>query len=186
MSGIKAVLFDAKKQQNGKKVVNLTHEEKKKDKKSIKEEPKEKAKSPGASETRQKLEEFIESSSEVLFNVKAVYPFDLFPDEVRVDRNQIHILVREFFWSMRIHSIRIENIIEIFLDMGPFFATLNITEESFGKNVVNVKYLPKERAKKLRRIIQGLMVVKKQKVSLEPLGKVEVIEKLEQIGSSKE
>lgn len=179
MSAIRAVLFDASDRKNTKNSLNLNN--------STKHKPIDKRKDPiKADEARRKLDTFIAHSSDLLYKVKAIFPFDLFPNEVRVDHNQVHVIMREFFFSASIYSIRIENIVEAVLDMGPFFATLHITDMSYGKNLITVKYLPKKQAKKLRRIIQGLMIVNKQNIDVKPLDNDELIVRLEQLGSASE
>lgn len=44
-----------------------------------------------------KVEQLIENPSRVLFTAKSIFPFDLFPDEIKVEELRVNIISRNFF-----------------------------------------------------------------------------------------
>ena len=182
MSAIKeTILFDAKNRKNTKALAFLSK------RRNIRPANNRKSKKPqSVSQIRQKLEDFIEHSNVALFKAKAVFPFDFFPNEISIDANQVNIVFKEFFWTERVHSIAIENIMDIYIDLGPFFATIHIVDAGFVDNVVTVKYLTRKSATKARRIIQGLMIAKKEDIDVSSLEHNELVKRLEKLGGTKE
>ncbi len=139
--------------------------------------------------SRHKMDELIEKSNRVLFRTSTVFPFDFFPSEIIIDENKVSIIKKTFFWSEEVHSIMIKDITDVLIQTIPFFATLIICDDSSGENQINISFLKKDEAIKIRKIIQGLMVSLKG-LSSPMLGSIEVtsipqwelIKKLETLG----
>lgn len=115
---------------------------------------------------RQKIRNLVENSRTVLFKCKAVFPFDLFPDEITIEPTQVNVSKRYFFLSARSNSIPIKNLADAIIHTAPFFASLTLIDQNFAENSVTVSYLSKKDAEIARRIVQGLIVMSKEGVDL--------------------
>lgn len=133
-------------------------------------------------ENTQKFEALVDKSHTVMLKIASVFPFDLFPDDVTIDVNQVNIIIREFFFSERRHSVYINNISDVFVDAGLFFGTLNIVDKGFVENTISIKYLWHRDAKKARRIIQGLVVAEKQGIDVCKIDDEHLVDKIEELG----
>lgn len=132
-----------------------------------------------------KFNKLIARASKVLYKINTVFPFDFFPTIITIDPEKVTLKIKNFFNSSEIRSIHIKNISHIFVDTGPFFATLNIIDQSvLEDNVgkVQIPYIKKEEALRARRIIQGLIVANKEGVDLFKLTDNDLDKKLEEIG----
>lgn len=135
---------------------------------------------------KETINSLAQKSNRILFKVSTFFPFDLFRDDVIVDENKLTVITREFFLSERVHSMRIETIAEIFVDVGPIFATIEIVEKDVPNSKIRVRYILKKDAMKLRKIVQGLILAKEKKIDLSVLDNKELLEKIEEIGRAKE
>lgn len=133
---------------------------------------------------QRKFEGLVKNSEKILFKAKSVFPFTLFPDEMTIDPVKVNVISKEFFSAERIHCIYIKNILDVFLDVGPLFATLRIVDQSFTENTVIVAFLKKSDAYKARRIIQGLIVAHQQEIDINGIMDDNLTEKLERLGNA--
>jgi hypothetical protein len=134
----------------------------------------------------EKLNKIVEQSNIVLFKCSTFFPFDFFPDDVSVDLHSVNLVIRDFFWSERRHSVKIQDITDVMVETSPFFATLKIIDWGFTENSIRISFLKISDARKLRRIIQGLVIANREGVSLTNLKDEHLIEKVEAIGKIRE
>lgn len=132
--------------------------------------------------SNEKFDKLVEQSSTQLIKISAFWPFDFFPNQIVVDINKIDIVFKEFFYSERVHTILIKNVIDVMVDYSLFFASIEIVVEGFQENLVNIHYLKKKEAIKVKRIISGLVVANKQGIDLAKIDIKDLAEKLEEIG----
>ena len=102
----------------------------------------------------------INQAHEVLVQATTVFPFTLFPDTVVLDREKLTISHKVFFLTGDVMSIRIKDILNVTVDLGPFFGSVTIHTRFFS-NVEKpyiVKYLNRNDALKLKRILQGYII----------------------------
>ena len=124
----------------------------------------------------------VEKSDQVLIKIKAVFPFDFFPNHISVDVNKVNIVTNDFL-SQRIHSVLIKDISDIYVDSGILFASLNIIDWGFNNNKsITINYLKKDEASQALKIIQGLMVGARQNVDLSKIDVPDFKNKVEIIG----
>lgn len=76
------------------------------------------------------LSNLVAKSKNVLLIVSSIFPLDLFPDILTIDKNKVNIIHNTFFGELHAHSILIEDIIKVTVNTNPFFATLHITDSS--------------------------------------------------------
>ncbi|MCS7091980.1 MAG: hypothetical protein NZM26_01360 [Patescibacteria group bacterium] len=91
-----------------------------------------------------------------LFRVKAYWPFDFFPDELVIQEKTISVIRREFLFSY-VETIPVKDVGRIVLTHSPFFDSITI----IGKNpahTLEIKMLPKGKAKVAKEIIDGLLI----------------------------
>ncbi len=134
---------------------------------------------------RERFNSLVKRSSQTLYKIKTVFPYNFFPTTVSIDPQKVTLQIKNFFSSSEIRSIHIKNISHVFVDTGPFFATLvlidqSILDDNVGK--IQIPYLKKQEALKARRIIQGLIVAHKEEIDITKLSDDNVVRKLEEIG----
>ncbi|HEU5121333.1 MAG TPA: hypothetical protein VFT59_00675, partial [Candidatus Saccharimonadales bacterium] len=129
------------------------------------------------------LRKVVKESSQVLASARTVFPMTLFPDSVIVDRSKITIIKRDFFWTSRVVSIQIEDILNIEAGVGPFFGSLNIASRVMSSvDHFRIDYFWRNDAIFLKHLIQGYVIAKHNKIDLGELSKEEMIETLTGIG----
>lgn len=137
-------------------------------------------------EANDELNELVEKSHNCLIKVSAVFPFDIFPNKITVDVNQVNIIIKEFFWSERRHSIHIKDIMDVFIDTSLFFSTIKIVDRGYTDNGIDIKWLKNNDAIRLRRIIQGLIIAHRQQLDFTKIDTKDLVSKIEDLGRVKE
>lgn len=138
------------------------------------------------SEEVAKLDELAYVDTTALFSCRAVFPFDLFPDTVTVDRNKVTISKKTFFFTRTTQSILIQDLMTVVVSESLLFATLEIVDRMYPQETIIVEYLPKESARRVRWLIEGLIVAQKQKIDLSKIPREELLVKIEKIGKTKQ
>lgn len=147
---------------------------------------KEKKESKKIINDEKKLGGLIKTTQEVLFEASSVFPFDLFPDEIAIQRNKIDIINREFFASEELHTVLIENIVFVEADVTMILASVKLMEKQNTQNVMSVKYLSKKNAIKARNIIQGLILALEDGLDISDIPKEKLVLELERLGNTRE
>jgi hypothetical protein len=124
-------------------------------------------------------------TTDTLLTISTVWPFDFFPDILRVDRNKVDIVYHTFFMQNFIFSILIDNINSVTVTTGPFFATLSIEISGMEKNPDDLHYLKKSDAEVAKRVILGLVAAKRNGIDLTKIDNSTVLKQLEQVGAAK-
>lgn len=143
----------------------------------------ESAKAADKVEKMQKLNKIVEKSNEVLASANAVFPFDLFPDTIIVDRTKVTIVKRGFFWSAETISIRIEDILNVTTSVGPFFGSLTVASRVMSSvDHFKTDYFWRKDAIRLKHIIQGYVIAHHNKIDVNHLSKNDMIDTLTELG----
>lgn len=106
----------------------------------------------------ERIEELFDNPTDVLGEFSTVFPFDLFPDTIRIDPLKIQITARKFFASAQIRNILIKDIDDVLVETAPFFATVKIIIARDKEHPVCIKPLKKNDAKRIGKIIAGLVI----------------------------
>ena len=132
------------------------------------------------------LEEAIGTAHEVLVTATTIFPFTLFPDTITVDRSKLTVAHRTFFMVGEVISIRIEDILNVTADVGPFFGSLKITTRFFEdkQKPYNVNYLWRKDALKIKRVMQGYIIAAQKDIDCSALTTEELVTMLDQLGQS--
>ncbi len=127
----------------------------------------------------------VEKSDRVLIKIKAIFPFDFFPNELSVDVNKVNIITN-YCLSQKVHSVMIKDICDVYIYKGLFFASLSIVDWGFDRNrSITINYLSKNKADKVLKIIQGLMVSAKQNIDITRIDVPDFKSKVEILGEAK-
>jgi hypothetical protein len=129
------------------------------------------------------LAQTITRSREVLVTSTTVFPFTLFPDTVTLDRAKLTIAHREFWGTAEVISIHIEDILNVMVDVGPFFGSLKIFTRFFSTDKpYNVNFLHKAEALRIKRILQGYIIAQQKKIDCSTLPTPELVQMLDELG----
>ncbi|MBI4226375.1 hypothetical protein HY612_04645 [Candidatus Roizmanbacteria bacterium] len=131
---------------------------------------------------RKKIDKLLKKTQRVLYKISSVFPFDLFPNELVINENQVNVLKRRFFLSEDIETVLIKDIQLVIVETSPLFASLDIEIlKPLSKSIV-IDYLWVNEALKARRIIQGLRSIEKEGIDIANQPVDELLKKLEIIG----
>lgn len=131
------------------------------------------------------LSHLARQSSRVLLDIKAVFPFNFFPDEVILDEAKVSIHTNFFFYSKEVRSVEYKDIFNVLVQQSLFFAKLAIIDRYFTQQPIVVQFLRKNDAFRARRLIQGMIIVKKENIDIRELSREELLQKLDRIGQSR-
>lgn len=132
----------------------------------------------------QTVDSLVEQSHQVLAQASTVIlPNNLFPDTVVVDRTKVTIIRRQFFWTSDTLSIRIEDILNVSMSTGPFFASLVISSRVMNStDHYEIDYFWRRDAKRIKLILQGYVIALHNKADISELSRDELIATLERLG----
>lgn len=128
-----------------------------------------------------KIRKITSNQTDILFKTATLFPFDIFPDIVRISSTKIEIKSYSFFFTYQTISIPLQDIGFIQLDMALFLATLTIINIRSEKPVI-IRYLWHKDAKKMQRIINGLLVAQEAGVDVSVIEPKKLIDQIESIG----
>lgn len=134
-----------------------------------------------ATET-QRLISLAEGASDNLFIAKTVFPFVLFADTIKIDRQKITIVHNDFFWKSKTASTEIKNIMNITAEVGPLFGSITITSKHFLNNTQTIKYLKRSDVATIQRLLQGFMIAQRAKINTDGIDKKELLVLLNDLG----
>lgn len=129
-----------------------------------------------------KLETVVNKAQNVLIKSKAVFPFDLFPDSITIDRQKMTVVHRSFFNVKQTVSVQHSDIKNIQADIGPFLGSLTVTSEHFINNIQVVKYLPKREVLAIQQLVQGFIVAHSENIDLTGIDDEKLVELLNRLG----
>jgi hypothetical protein len=135
--------------------------------------------------SKQKFKSLVQKSKKTLLRIKTVFPFDLFPDDITIETNQVNVCIRQFFLTQFTQSISIKNIQDVEVQNGPLFASMTLTENGAVPRVLSVSYLKKDDANKARRIIQGLVVASQEGIDFTKMPYDDIITQAEELGTAR-
>lgn len=132
--------------------------------------------------SRSRIQEVKEQTEEVLYEAETVFPFTLFPDTLKLDREKFTMAQRNFFRTATISSVPVSEIMSIEANVGPFFGSLHLILRFFNDNEKNFTYLWRQDAINLQRLIHGFIIAHHKGIDLSKVPTHELRETLTQIG----
>ena|SRR3989344_5338363 len=131
---------------------------------------------------KNKIVTLAKASDAILFKAKTVFPFTFFVDDIVIDKTKVTIIERLFFFHQDITSFAIEDILNVSVSSSVFFSTLTCLTRYEEKVVFSLQYLKKSDATFAKKLIQGLVIAKREGVHIEELSKDAIMEYGETIG----
>jgi len=130
------------------------------------------------------IRNIIRKSHEVLASAQTIIlPSNIFPDSVLLDRSKLTIIKRNFFWSAETISIRIEDILNVSSNIGPFFGSITVSSRVMNStDHYEIDCFLRKDARYLKEIIQGYMIALHSKVNINHLSREELITTLLSLG----
>ena len=135
-----------------------------------------------APSNEEKLLNVAGKAHDVLFKAGTIFPFDLFPDSVTIDREKLSIVQRFFFFTARIISVPVRDILSVEADVGPFFGSIHITSRYYPVNPYSVNFLWRSDAIKLRRLLLGYIIAHERDIDCAEIDKAELVYLLNDLG----
>lgn len=132
----------------------------------------------------QQLKEAIGHASDTLLVATTVFPFTLFPDTITIDRSKLTVTKRFFFAISETFSIRIEDILNVTADTGPFFGSVQITTRFFAneKKPYDVNYLWRSDALRIKRILLGYIIATTKNIDCSSMDAKKLAKMLDDLG----
>jgi hypothetical protein len=121
-------------------------------------------KAPPLGRLRKRLLAVTLDSHDVLFRTNTVFPFTLFPDTVVVDREKVTFISRYFFFTAKVTSIPIRDILSVEADIGPFFGSVHTASRYFITVPHSINWLWRHDAIQLQRLLQGYIIANEQEI----------------------
>lgn len=134
----------------------------------------------------QRIRRLAEKSRQIVIQVSAVFPFDVFPDTIIVDINKVEIIHRSFFMTESVLRLLYADIRTVIVSSGPLFSALMIETSLYPKNIDPIGYLHRADAIRTCRIIMGLVMCEREKIDVTRISTVHLAHYLEEIGRARE
>lgn len=135
-----------------------------------------------ASQQTEKMASLIDTAQEVLLEVNSVFPFMMFPDSLKIDRQKVVLVRRKFFGVADIINIQTNDLQSIEVDIGPFFGTVSITTQQFSNTVNKIHMLSREDAIRAQALLEGFVIARQKKLDYTNIPKEQLVPMLEELG----
>lgn len=130
---------------------------------------------------KQQLQEAIRGSSEILATASTT--LTLFPDTITIDRAKLTVTKRWFFSTASVMSIRIEDILNISANVGPFLGSLVITNRIFNpEQPYTIGRLWRKDALRIKHILQGSIIALQRGIDCSAIPTQELKRMFDQLG----
>ncbi len=124
----------------------------------------------------------IELPKKNLLKISTVFPFDLLPDTITLDREKLTVVNRTFFGSAKIISTPYKDILSVELEVGPFLGNVIIKTRFFENEPLTVSLLTKADAYKLKNLLAGYIIATQNNEDFSQLSDKQLVEKLSSLG----
>jgi hypothetical protein len=123
-------------------------------------------------------------SHEILFKANTIFPFNLFPDTIVIDKEKLTIIERYFFQVAKITSVPIRDILNVEADVGPFFGSIHLTSRYFFTNPHSIRYLKRGEAMRIQKLVQGFIIANERNIDCSSIDKAQLEILLEDLGET--
>jgi hypothetical protein len=132
-----------------------------------------------------KLVSLAERSHDNLFVAKTVFPFVLFTDSLKIDRQKLTIVHNSFFRTAQTASTEIKNIINVQTELGPLFGSMTITSKHFLNNTQSIQFLKRKDISAAQCLLQGFMIANRAHVDTSNIEKRQLLSLLSDLGQER-
>lgn len=138
-----------------------------------------------AEQSIHELKKAVHNARETLLTATTVFPFTLFPDTITLDREKLTISHRIFFQVAEVMSIRIEDILNVTADVGPFFGSIKVSTRFFdAQKPYHINFLWRQDALRIKRVTQGYIIAMQKGIDCSALPTDKLADMLDQLGQS--
>ncbi|HSX20143.1 MAG TPA: hypothetical protein VLG38_03350 [Gammaproteobacteria bacterium] len=130
----------------------------------------------------EKLISLTKGSQENLFIAKTVFPFVLFTDTLKIDRQKLTIVHNDMLRMSQTGSIELRNIMNIQADVGPLFGSITVTSKHFQNNTQTIKFLRKKDVATAKCLLQGFMIAHRAKIRIDDIEQEQLLALLSELG----
>lgn len=134
------------------------------------------------SKDKEKIVTLAHASDSILFKASTFFPFTFFPNTIIIDKTKVTIIERLFFFHQNTTSYAIEDILNVEVDSSIFFSILTCLTRYDNKKAFRLSYLKRGDATFAKKLLQGLIIAKREGVHIEELSKEEILTYGEVIG----
>lgn len=135
-------------------------------------------------ETRIELKDLAHDAQDIIVHANSVFPFQLFPDSISIDRVKVNITRRTFFKVSEVISTRIEDILNVESDTGPFFGSINLYTRFFADKPLRVYYLTRKDTLIIKGVLQGYIIARQQDIDCSTIDRKELKKLLLRLGNA--
>jgi hypothetical protein len=132
----------------------------------------------------EKLMNVTTEAQEDLLTARTVFPFNLFPHTISLDREKLTIVHRSFFSTSNTISMQIGDILNVKGDVGPFFGNLVLSTRFFSNSTQTIKFLRRHDVLKLQRVIQGSIISHNRNIDCSDIEGEQLVALLTDLGQS--
>lgn len=143
----------------------------------------EETKLKNSEESHEELQRAADNAQDILIKAESTFPFVLFPDTITVSRMKVAITRRSFFRVADVISLQIDDILNVEIDTGPFFGSLNIFTRIYGTDPLRITFLSRKSAIDVKRILEGYVIARQRDIDTSNIEKGELVALLTQLGS---
>lgn len=129
---------------------------------------------------RQLIKEMVKKSNRSIISISSLFPWDLFPNTIRVEESRVTFLFRQFM-TYQSHSVDINDISNVFIETSFLFATLQVVSRTYVQNDIKIGHLRKKDAIQVRKIIEGLRMFMQKNIDTSNYEIPDLLEKLEEL-----
>lgn len=127
------------------------------------------------------LKKVIIHSHEMIAGAETVLPF-LFTDSITLDRAKITITKRNFFFSADVTSIRIEDVLNVAVSVGPILGSMTVSSRVMNSvDHYDIGRFWRKDAIRIKKIIQGYQLARQNGVETDHLSCEELAKTLFEI-----
>ena len=135
------------------------------------------------SQRSQQVYQVVHRSNEIIASARTIWPFTLFRDDIVVDRTKVSITKRDFFFVSEVMSIRLEDILNVKVSLGPFFGSLTLAVRILSsEDHHTINFFSRSDAIRLKHIIQGYIIAIHDNIDCKYQDKEELINTLNELG----
>jgi hypothetical protein len=130
----------------------------------------------------EKLMNTTVETQETLLTADTVFPFTLFRSTVQIDRHKLTIIRRSFFWTADTISVQICDILNVEVNVGPFFGSVVISSKYFNKTIKSINFLWRKDAINFQRLVQGSIIASRKQIDYTGIEKEQLVTLLSDLG----
>lgn len=139
----------------------------------------------GRLKTTAKLNTLAKETEAVIYDIASVFPFQLFPDKLIIDKNKVSIIRKSLFFK-RIFPILYEDIRTVKINRSILFCAIEFEIRGYEQNPGAVTHLWPKEASKAEKYILGMTKANRAEVDMTKLPVNKIRGVIKKIGETQE